>query len=138
MSAHEMNQTETLFIGQISRVQKTFTAEDVRKWNHLTHDDNPVYREGIYFVNPLVPGILCEALIIEAISKEFANRSCCLVKKELLYLSPVHIGEKVTAEVETIDVNQERNWITQKVTCVNATGKEVVIGQVILKIIPTT
>ncbi|MBY0095774.1 hypothetical protein [Mesobacillus maritimus] len=133
-----MNQTETIFIGQISRVQKTFTVQDVRKWSHLTHDENEVYQETIYFEKPLVPGILCEALIIEAISKEFANRRCCLVKKELLYLTPVHIGEKVTAEVETIDVNQERNWITQKVTCMNATGKEVVIGQIMLKIFETT
>lgn len=129
-----MSQTENLFIGQISRVQKAFTAENVRKWSDLTQDDNPVYNEGIYFENLLVPGILCEALIFEAIRKEFANHICCLVKKELLYLSPVHIGEKMTAEVETIEVNDERNWVTEKVTCMNATGKEVVIGQVVLQI----
>lgn len=130
-----MKQTETIFIGQISRIQKTFTEEDVCNWSRLTQDDNSVYKKGVYFEKPIVPGILCEALIMEAIRKEFATEICCLVKKELLYLIPVHVGEKVTAEVETIDVTHEMNLITEKVTCMNTTGKEVVIGQVILKII---
>jgi 3-hydroxybutyryl-CoA dehydratase len=130
-----MNQIENIFIGQIIRVQKTFTEEDVCKWSQLTKDDNQVYQEGIYYDSPIVPGILCDGLITEAISKEFASKICCLVKKELLYLTPIHLGEKITAEVETIAVNHEMNWITEKVTCLNSTGKEVVIGQVILKII---
>ena len=128
-----MKQMEEMFIGQIFRVQKTVDEEDLRRWNRLVEESH-VRQEGIRLNPALVQHLLCEGLIYEAISREYAGRISGLVKKELIFLLPVKVGEKMTAEVEAIDVDLERGWLTEKVTCMNSAGKEMMVGQMILKI----
>jgi len=48
---------------------------------------------------------------------------------------PVYVGDVITAELEIIDINMERNWHTQKVTCFNQSGNEVIKGQVVILIL---
>jgi 3-hydroxybutyryl-CoA dehydratase len=94
-----------------------------------------VFQPGLRFELPLVPGILCEGLIVEAINRELFGIITVMLKKELVFLHPVHIGDTITVEIETIDVNKQMNWITEKVRCINESGNEVVKGQIIMKIL---
>ncbi|MBS4216511.1 MULTISPECIES: hypothetical protein [Neobacillus] len=130
-----MDDAETFFIGQIARIQRTIISEDVEKWKFLTWDFNVVYQSETWFELPHVPGIVCEGLIAEAMGKELTCHPAVILKKELVFLNPVHIGDMLTVEIETIDVNQEMDWVTEKVTCINQSGFEVVRGQVVLKIL---
>ena len=57
-----------------------------------------------------------------------------MMQKELVFIQPVRMGDTITAEVEVIDVNLERNWITEKVRCMNEYGIDVIKGQIILKL----
>lgn len=129
-----------LFIGQIERLKRTFTAMDVKFCNELTKDFNPVYQmnengwESPYN-KPIVPGLLTEGLITQIISQKLPGCACILLQKELVFYHPVHVGDEVTAELEIIDINQARNWVTQKVTCFNQTGVEVVKGQVVITLL---
>lgn len=133
-----MNSTVTqFFIGQIARLQRTFTDEDVRLCNELTQDYSPVYypQEEVwktYYSQPIVPGLLTEGLINQVISEKLPGIPCILLQKELIFYHPVHIGDLITAELEIIDINVERNWMTKKVTCYNQAGKEVIKGQVVI------
>ena len=54
----------------------------------------------------------------------------------MIYYHPVHIGDAITAELLTIDINTERNWVTQKVICFNQNGTEVIKGQVVIFVLP--
>jgi 3-hydroxybutyryl-CoA dehydratase len=130
-----MEYADSIFIGQITRNQRTFSENDVKKWTVLTQDFNDVYQPGFRFELPLVPGILCEGLISEAINRELSGIVTVMLKKELVFLHPVHIGDTITVEIETINVNEQMNWITEKVSCVNESGNEVVKGQVVMKIL---
>lgn len=130
-----MDDTEKFFIGQIARIQRTIVSKDVEKWKFLTRDFNVVYQSETRFEQPLVPGIVCEGLIAEAIGKELTCHPAVILKKEFVFLNPVHIGDLLTVEIETIDVNQEMDWVTEKVTCTNQSSFEVVRGQVIFKIL---
>lgn len=129
-----------LFIGQTARIQRTFTDQDVKDCNQLTHEYNSVYQEGEdgwkgYYPKPIVPGLLTEGLITQVISQKLPGGACILLQKELIFCHPVHVGDEVTAELEIIDINPERNWLTEKVTCFNQTGTEVLKGQVVILVL---
>lgn len=126
-----------LFIGQSARLQRIFTEDDVRKCNELTKDFNAIYQPNQqvwkeYYSQPVVPGLLAEGLITQVISNKLPGCACVLLQKEIIYYHPVHVGDMITAELSIIDINLERNWVTQKVTCFNQTGTEVIKGQVVI------
>ncbi|MFC9598223.1 MaoC/PaaZ C-terminal domain-containing protein [Peribacillus butanolivorans] len=133
-----MEKVDCYFIGQIARVQRTFTEDDVKRWSLLTQDFNDVYDPELFskdFGRPLVPGILSEGLLTEAISKELPGGPCVIIQKELVFIHPVQIDNTITAEVEIIDVNVQRNWITIKVRCRNELRIDVIQGKIILKLL---
>jgi 3-hydroxybutyryl-CoA dehydratase len=130
-----------LFTGQTARLQRTFTQSDVQLCNELTMDFNPVYSSNEdswkdCYTRPIVPGLLAEGLITQVVSDKLPGCACILLQKELVYYHPVHVGDVITAELSIIDINFDRNWITQKVTCFNQAGSEVIKGQIVLYMIP--
>ncbi|MFB5284923.1 MULTISPECIES: MaoC/PaaZ C-terminal domain-containing protein [Peribacillus] len=129
--------TSELFIGQIARLRRIFTEDDVQQCNELTKDFNPIYQRNEdswknRYSQPIVPGMLVEGLVTQVITDKLPGRACVLLQKEMIYYHPVHAGDVITAELTIIDVNLERNWVTQKVTCFNQNGTEVIKGQVVL------
>lgn len=129
-----------LFIGQVARLQRSFTTLDVQICNELTGDFSPVYQEDEdvwknNYYKPIVPGLLTEGLITQVISQKLPGSACVLLQKELIFYYPVHVGDEITAELEIIDINFSRNWVTQKVTCYNQSGKEVIKGQVVILVL---
>ncbi|WP_284035897.1 hypothetical protein [Neobacillus sp. 114] len=132
---------DELFIGQIARLKRVFTDEDVKLCNELTRDFSPVYQvnENVwknFYDQPIVPGLLTEGLITQVISQKLPGDACILLQKELVFYYPVHVGDEITAELEIIDINETRNWVTQRVSCYNQQGNEVVKGQVVILILP--
>ncbi|MFI8493756.1 hypothetical protein ACIGC1_12690 [Peribacillus butanolivorans] len=133
-----MEKVDCYFIGQIARVQRTFTEDDVKRWSLLTQDFNDVYDPECFSKDlgrSLVPGILSEGLLTEAISKELPGGPCVIIQKELVFIHPVQIDNTITAEIEIIDVNVQRNWITIKVRCRNELRIDVIQGKIILKLL---
>lgn len=129
-----MAKGDECFIGQIAQMKRRFLREDVDKWKLLTLDANEVYTFPYPgSEKPLIPGILSEGLISEVISKKLPGTPCVMMQKELLYMQPVYEGDEITVELEIIDVNVERNWLIEKVKCINENGVEVIKGQVVLK-----
>lgn len=128
-------------IGQIARLQRIFIEEDLHKCNELTRDFNPIYYQheegwkGCYS-RPIIPGLLVEGLISQVITDKLPGCACVLLQKELIYYHPVHVGDAITAELLVMDIDHERNWVTQKVTCFNQNGTEVIKGQVVIFVLP--
>ncbi|QKY69639.1 hypothetical protein [Lentibacillus sp. CBA3610] len=126
-----------LFKGQTARLKRTFTDKDVKLSSELTNDFSPVYDSNAniwkeYYANPIVPALLTEGLITEVISTELPGIPCVLLQKDLVFYSPVYVGDEITAELVIIDKNLERNWVTEKVTCFDQDGNEVIKGQVVV------
>lgn len=127
-----------MFIGQIARAKRVFTEEDVKLCSELTLDFSPIYQENHFenkYAKPLIPGLLTEGLIHHTISRKLPGSPCILLQKELVFYHPLHIGDEVLAELEVIDINESRNWVTLKVTCYNQSGAEVVKGQAVIFIL---
>ncbi|MFE4897565.1 hotdog family protein [Peribacillus butanolivorans] len=129
-----------LFIGQIASLQRTFNESDVRLCSELTKDYSPIYQVNkeewrSNYGKPIVPGLLTEGLITQVISEKLPGSACILLQKELVFYHPVHIGDMISAELEVIDINLNRDWVTQKVTCYNQAGIEVIKGQVVILVL---
>jgi 3-hydroxybutyryl-CoA dehydratase len=128
-----------LFIGQTARLQRIFTEADVQQCNELTKDFNEIYQRNGWkkrYSQPIVPALLVEGLITQVLSDKLPGCACVLLQKEMIYYHPVHIGDTITAELLIIDINPERNWVTQKVICFNQNGTEVIKGQVVIYVLP--
>lgn len=137
-----MSLTNTeLFIGKTACLQRVFTEDDLQKCKELTKDNNLIYQGNVEnwkkpFSHPIVPALLVEGLISQVITNKLPGCACVLVQKEMLYYHPVHVGDAITAELLIMDINHERDWITQKVTCFNQNGIEVIKGQVVIYVLP--
>lgn len=130
-----------MHIGQTARLQRIFNEEDLDQYNQLTKDFHPIYQHHEdswkkYFTQPIIPALLVEGLIIQVISDKLPGSACVLLQKELIYYHPAHMGDMITAELTIIDINQERNWITQKVICFNQNGTEIIKGQIVIFVLP--
>ena len=125
-----------LFIGQSAWLQRIFTEVDVKHCKELTKDYNPFYRQSDIALKkdnrPIVPALLVEGLISQVITDKLPGTACVLLQKELIYYNPVYIGDEITAELTIIDIDYKREWVTQKVKCINQNGTEVIKGQVVI------
>lgn len=126
-----------LLIGQLARLQRIFTEDDVHQYNELTKDVNPIYQNhdiGLENADSkaIIPALLVEGLISQVITDKLPGCACVLLQKELIYYHPVYIGDEITAELTIIDINHDREWVTQKVICFNQNGTEVIKGQVVI------
>ncbi|WP_042347222.1 MaoC/PaaZ C-terminal domain-containing protein [Bacillus massiliigorillae] len=132
---------EQLCVGQRACLRRVFSNEDVVLCNQITNDYNEVYQADEdgwkqHFKHPIVPGLLTEGLVNQVISDRLPGNACILLQKELVFYHPVHIGDNITAELEIIDINKERHWVTMKVHCMNQDEQEVIKGQVVIFILP--
>lgn len=126
-----------LLTGQSASLQRIFTEDDLRQYNELTKDFNPIYQHyDIGLDNrdsrAIIPGLLVEGLISQVITDKLPRCACVLLQKEMIYYHPVYIGDEITAELTIVDINHDRDWVTQKVICFNQNGTEVIKGQVVI------
>jgi acyl dehydratase len=134
------NTITDLYTGKTAILKRVFTEEDVHASSELAKDFSPVYDNKAnvwkkYYSRPLVPALLTEGLITQVISTELPGIPSVLVQKDLVFYAPVHVGDVITAEMVIIDINLERNWVTEKVTCYDPNGNEVVKGQVVVYVL---
>lgn len=128
---------KTIDLGETLTMTRVFTADDVKTCAKLTGDDNPMYLDEGFarktrYGRTIVQALLTEGLVTALINRFIPGPGAILLNKELVYPFPVYVDEPITAQVEVIDINEERQWITEKVICTNPRGQEVLRGQVVL------
>jgi len=121
-------------IGQ--KVSKTFEITEgmVFCFCGLTGDMNPIHTNEDYakktkFQKRIVPGLLPVCLMASSLlGCELPGASSVYVSQEVRFRAPVFIGDILTAEVEVVAKDIEKNRITVKTTCRNQNGQLVVDG----------
>ena len=126
-------------VGQKHRQSRKFTWKDVHQCAELTGDYNPMYLDEDFvrdtrFQKPIIHGLLTEGLVLSLASSYVPGSGAVLLHKEIVYRHPVFVGDTIVAELEVIDMNYERNWLTIQVSCGNQHQKEVLRGQLVLLI----
>ena len=128
-----------LKVGQKASIQKTFTAADVTAFAGISLDVNPIHvSEGYAKTTPfgrrIVHGILTSGLISAVLGNHLPGPGTVYLGQELRFCAPVYLGDDITAEVEILDLREEKKIVKLSTTCTNQDGVAVITGQATVKV----
>lgn len=126
-----------LKIGMTDYVTKTITAEDIDKFAEISLDKNPVHLDEEYasktiFKKRIAHGILVSGLISAVLGTKLPGEGAIYMGQELKFMTPVFIGDTITATVEIIELIAEKNRVVCSTICTNQDGKQVIVGKATL------
>lgn len=119
--------------GDKASFSKTLTETDVYLFAGITGDINPIHinkieAENSIFKERVVHGMLSGGLISAVIGMQLPGPGSIYLEQNLKFTAPVKIGDTITATVEIVELNIEKNKINLKTTCQNQDGKIVIDG----------
>ena len=130
---------EDVKVGDSAEVVHTFTEQDIQTFGDLSGDYNPLHFDEEWakqtmFGGRIAHGILTAALVSNAIGMKLPGTGTIYLSQQMRFLGPVRINDTITARVEVIDKNDEKERITIQTTCTNQDGKKVLDGEALVTI----
>jgi 3-hydroxybutyryl-CoA dehydratase len=124
-------------VGQAAETSKTISESDVYLFAGITGDFNPAhvdeeYARGTFFKQRIAHGLLSAGFISAVIAMKLPGPGSVYINQNLKFLAPVFIGDTVTARVEAVDVNVDKNRLTLRTTCTKQDGTVVIDGEAII------
>ena len=126
-SIHELK------IGDSAQISKTITETDISDFARVTGDFNPVHLDQAYaekttFKGRIAHGLLSVGLLSSILGNILPGHGTIYLSQEVTFLAPVRIGDTITARVEVVELNPEKNRVKFRTICTNQDGKVVVDG----------
>ena len=123
-----------LAVGQKASVAKTLTESDVYLFAGVTGDLNPLhvnaeYARGTRFRRRIAHGMLTASLISTVQATQLPGPGNLYIRQTLEFRAPVFFGDTITASVEVIAVDVERNRVRLRTECHNQDGVLVLTGE---------
>lgn len=124
---------DQLQVGDAAEFAKTVSETDIYLYAGITGDFNPAhvnenYAKNTFFKTRIAHGMLTAGFISAIIANQLPGPGTIYLKQELSFLAPVHIGDTITARVEILELNTEKNRVRLKTTCSNQDGVTVLDG----------
>ena len=124
---------DKLQVGDAAEFAKTVSETDIYLYAGITGDFNPThvnenYAKNTFFKTRIAHGMLTAGFISAIIANQLPGPGTIYLKQELSFLAPVHIGDTITARVEILELNTEKNRVRLKTTCSNQDGVTVLDG----------
>ncbi|MFW9958102.1 MAG: MaoC family dehydratase [Candidatus Odinarchaeota archaeon] len=124
-------------MGQTAVVVHTITEEDIQVFGKLSGDYNPLHFDEDWakktmFGGRIAHGILTAAFISTAIGMYLPGPGTIYMSQSMRFLGPVRIGDTITARVEVVMLNDEKERVTLKTICTNQDGKVVLDGEALV------
>ena len=121
-------------IGEYAEVVHRVTENDIKSFGKLSGDYNPLHFDETWakktmFGGRIAHGILTAAFISTAIGMSLPGPGTVYIGQQMRFLKPVRIGDTVTARVEVIQKNDDKERLTLKTTCKNQDGVVVLDGE---------
>ena len=131
------NTIEELELGQKASFSKTITEVDVLNYAGTTGDFNPAhvneeFAKKTMFKGRIAHGMLGAGLISAVLGTKLPGPGAIYISQDLSFRAPVNFGDTVTATVEVVDKNEEKNRVVMKEVCTNEEDKEVIAGKAVL------
>jgi len=122
---------ESLKIGTKISFSRTLTAGDVSLFIGATWDVNPYHTDDSFasqtpFQQRVVPGLLTASLLTHL----GGLWAFLATEMNFEFLSPVYIGETITAEAEIVAVDEGRGWVCLACRCINQAGQDVLRAEI--------
>lgn len=127
-----------LAVGQKAFIQKTFTSADVTAFAGISLDVNPIhmsdgYARNTIFGRRVVHGILTSGLISAVLANKLPGPGAVYLGQELRFEAPVYLGDDITAQVEIVELREDKKIVKLSTTCTNQDGKTVITGLATVK-----
>ena len=124
---------EDLEIGMIRDLSKVVTDEDIEMFAQVSSDRNPVHLDDDYardtiFEGRIAHGMLTAGLISAVIGEQLPGHGTVYLSQSLKFMAPVRPGDRVTAEVEVLDIEHSRRRVQLGTRCL-VDGKPVLKGE---------
>lgn len=124
-------------VGDKAHYTRTVTETDVVLFGGVSGDLNPAhfdeeFSKKTFFKGRIAHGMLTASYISTVLGMTLPGPGTIYLSQEVKFLRPVRFGDTITAEVEVIEVNTEKNRATLKTTCYNQLGEIVVTGQALV------
>lgn len=121
-----------LKVGDRAVLSKAITRDDVADFARITLDTNPLHLDEEYakrtrFGGRIAHGMLGAGLISAVIGTQLGGP--IYLGQTLRFLTPVRIGDTLTATAEVIAVREDKNIVTLKTSVSNQDGTEVISGE---------
>ena len=128
---------DELKVGDTAEFTKTVSEADIYMYAGVTGDVNPAHIDEVYagktfFKTRIAHGMLLAGFISTVLGNRLPGNGTIYMKQELNFLGPVRIGDTVTARVEVVDIENEKNRVKLRTTCVNQDGTTVVDGEALV------
>jgi 3-hydroxybutyryl-CoA dehydratase len=128
---------DSIAVGDRAQITRRVEDGDIAEFVDAVGDYNPVHSDREYaattmFREPIAPGIWTAGLISAVIGTRLPGPGAIYLSQDLKFLKPVKFGDVITARVEVLAVNRERNRVRLKTVCINQRGEEVVTGEALV------
>lgn len=122
-----------LKLGDKASFEKTITETDVYLYAGITGDLNPAhineeYAKNTMFEGRIGHGMLTAGLISAVLGMKLPGPGTIYMGQELRFTAPVRIGDTIKAEVEVIEMIEEKNRIKLRTTCTSQSNDVVLNG----------
>jgi len=133
----EIDKYEDIRIGQHAEYVRTVTSEDIEMFGQVSGDYNPLHfnedwAKTTMFKGRIAHGILTATYVSTVIGMKLPGPGTIYLSQSMKFRRPVRIGDTITARVEVIDKNDERELLTLKTVCINQEDKVVLDGESIV------
>lgn len=121
-------------VGDKSQFAKTITETDVILFAGITGDMNPAHTNKVeaekgIFKGRVVHGMFTASMISTILGMYLPGPGTIFLGQETKFLKPVRINDTITAEIEAIEVNVEKNMVVFSSVAHNQDGEKVLVGQ---------
>ena len=129
-----MEKEITISVGQSASFTKPITERDVYTFAGFSGDLNPAhitepYAKGTRFGRRIAHGMLSAGLISAVIGMQLPGPGTIDMGQTLKFLSPVRIGDTVTATVKVTSIDEQRRRAVLETTCTNQEGTLLISGE---------
>ncbi len=124
-------------LGERAAERRTFSADDVSRFAHLTGDLNPVHLDAEYaastrFGRPIVHGMLAASMFSTLLAMRVPGPGAVYLSQSMRFRAPVYVGEEVEATVEITAVDEARARLTLATRLVRGDGIEAIAGEAVV------
>ncbi|HUM17617.1 MAG TPA: MaoC family dehydratase [Candidatus Nitrosotalea sp.] len=128
---------DSIQVGDSAQITRRVTDGDVAEFVNAVGDYNPVhsdraYAAGTVFKEPIAPGIWTAGLISAVIGTRLPGPGAIYLSQELKFLKPVKFGDSISARVEVVEVNREKNRLRLRTVCTNQRAEDVLTGEALV------